>query len=75
VPVLYGVRPGPPGLGPGIPMGFPPDGLAGCANTGAQNPSAAAIATPVNRCFISLILSVGIPDTITGNFRAIILRD
>ena len=51
-PVVYGVKPGPPGFGPGIPIGFPPDGLAGCADAGAQNASAATIATPVMRCFI-----------------------
>jgi hypothetical protein len=54
--VLYGVRPGPPGLGPGIPIEFPPEGLAGCAHTGAEKASAATTATPVRRCFIVLIL-------------------
>jgi hypothetical protein len=50
--VVYGVKPGPPGFGPGIPIAFPPDGLAGCADTGTQNASAATSATPVMRCFI-----------------------
>jgi hypothetical protein len=50
--VLYGVRPGPPGFGPGRPTAFPPDGLAGCAPTGAENASAATTATPFKRCFV-----------------------
>jgi hypothetical protein len=50
-PVLYGIRPGPPGLGPGIPIEFPPDGLAGCAQAGAESASAAITATPLKRCF------------------------
>jgi hypothetical protein len=58
-PELYGVRPGPPGFGPGVPMELPPDGLAGCAQTGAENASAAITATPVKRCFISAILPLG----------------
>jgi hypothetical protein len=40
-------------------MELPPDGLAGCAQTGAQNASAATTATPVKRCFMSAILSLG----------------
>jgi hypothetical protein len=51
-PVLSGVRPGPPGLGPGTPTAFPPDGLAGCAQTGAESASAAITATPPKRCFV-----------------------
>jgi hypothetical protein len=51
-PVVYGVRPGPPGLGPGIPIEFPPDGLAGCAQAGAESASAAITATPLKRCFV-----------------------
>ena len=47
-PVLYGVSPGPPGFGPGVPMELPPDGLV-CAQTGTENASAAATATPVKR--------------------------
>jgi hypothetical protein len=46
-PVLYGVSPGPPGFGPGVPIELPPDGLACCAHTGAENASAATTATPV----------------------------
>ena len=46
-PVLYGVSPGPPGFGPGVPIELPPDGLACCAQTGAENASAATTATPV----------------------------
>ena len=58
-PELYGVSPGPPGFGPGVPTALPPDGLAGCADTGAENASAATIATPVKRRFISAILPLG----------------
>jgi hypothetical protein len=69
---LYGVKPGPPGLGPGIPIEFPPDGLTGCAPMGAENASAATTATPVRRCFIfrsSLwLLGMTLPD----DFRALI---
>lgn len=51
-PPLYGVRlPPPPGFGPGIPIPFPPDELAGCAQTGADKASAASTATPFKRCF------------------------
>ena len=39
-------------LGPGIPIEFPPDGLAGCAQAGAESASAAITATPPKRCFI-----------------------
>ena len=46
-PELYGVSPGPPGFGPGVPMELPPDGF--CAQTGADNASAATTATPVKR--------------------------
>jgi hypothetical protein len=35
-----------------MPIELPPDGLAGCAHTGAAIASAAAIAAPVKRCFI-----------------------
>lgn len=56
---LYGVNPGPPGLGPGMPIGFPPEGLAGCAPTGAENASAAITATPVKRCFMLILLHNG----------------
>ena len=59
-PELYGVRPGPPGFGPGVPTELPPDGLAVCAQTGPENASAATTATPVKRCFMSLILVVRI---------------
>jgi hypothetical protein len=51
-PVLYGVSPGPPGLGPGTPTAFPPDGLAACAQAGAESASAAITATPPKRCFV-----------------------
>jgi hypothetical protein len=51
-PVLYGVRPGPPGFGPGKPTAFPPDGLVGCAPTAADNAIAAIAAMPVKRYFI-----------------------
>src|ERR1700748_3795525 len=54
-PELYGVSPGPPGFGPGVPIELPPDGLACCAQADAENASAAATATPVKRCFISAI--------------------
>jgi len=47
-PVVYGVSPGPPGFGPGMPIGFPPDGLAGCAQTGAANAGAGITATPAD---------------------------
>jgi hypothetical protein len=46
-PELYGVSPGPPGFGPGVPMELPPVGL--CAQTGAENASAATTATPVKK--------------------------
>jgi hypothetical protein len=48
-PVLYGVSPGPPGFGPGVAMELPPDGLAVCAQAGAENASAATTATPVKK--------------------------
>jgi hypothetical protein len=48
-PELYGVSPGPPGFGPGVPMELPPEGLACCAQTGAENASAATTATPAKR--------------------------
>jgi hypothetical protein len=48
-PELYGVSPGPPGFGPGVPMELPPDGLGVCAQTGAENASAATTATPVKK--------------------------
>jgi len=51
-PELYGVNPGPPGFGPGIPIELPPDGLVGWAQAGAENASAATTATPVKRCFM-----------------------
>lgn len=60
-PELYGVSPGPPGLGPGIPIAFPPDGLAGCAHAGAKMASAAATATPPKRCFMRSILCLILP--------------
>ena len=61
-PELYGVSPGPPGFGPGAPMALPPDGLAGCAQTGAENASAATIATPVSKCFMLLsFVKGGVP--------------
>lgn len=50
-PPLYGVMPGPPGFGPGVPIEFPPLGF--CAHTGAAIASAAATATPVKRCFMA----------------------
>jgi hypothetical protein len=34
------------------PTAFPPDGLAGCAQTGAESASAAITATPPKRCFV-----------------------
>src|SRR6202040_2315494 len=61
-PELYGVSPGPPGFGPGVPIELPPDGLACCAQTGAENASAATTATPVKRCFISRVLSLSLRD-------------
>ena len=51
-PEPYGVSPGPPGFGPGTPIALPPDGLTGCAQTGAENASAATTATPVISCFM-----------------------
>src|SRR5215469_6836993 len=39
-----------------MPIALPPAGLAGCAQTGAANASAATTATPVRRCFMVLIL-------------------
>ena len=60
-PELYGVSPGPPGFGPGVPMELPPDGLVCCAQTGAENASAATTATPVKKLwFMSVILSLGL---------------
>jgi hypothetical protein len=35
-----------------MPIEFPPDGLAGCADTGAEIASAATTAALVKRCFI-----------------------
>ena len=58
-PELYGVNPGPPGFGPGIPIAFPPEGLTGCAPTGPENASAATTATPVKRCFMLILLHNG----------------
>jgi hypothetical protein len=68
--VLYGVRPGPPGLGPGIPIEFPPDGLACCAPTGAENASAATTATPVRKCFMLDPLCGGIRNESVKDFNA-----
>jgi len=68
-PELYGVSPGPPGFGPGTPKALPPDGLAGCAQTGAENASAATTATPVMRCFISAILPLGPQLDMVERFR------
>jgi hypothetical protein len=34
------------------PAGIRPDGLAGCAQTGAESASAAITATPLKRCFV-----------------------
>jgi hypothetical protein len=65
-PELYGVSPGPPGFGPGMPIELPPDGLVVCAQTGAENASTAAIATPVKRCFMSEILSLGLQLDMVG---------
>ena len=50
--------PGPPGgLTPGpVPVAAPAPGPVRCAQTGAANASAATIATPVKRCFMTLIL-------------------
>src|SRR5438128_2184445 len=42
-----------------MPIALPPDGLAGCAQTGAENASAATTATLVKRYFMSAILSLG----------------
>jgi hypothetical protein len=44
-------------LGPGIPIAFPPDGLAGCAQTGAEKASTAATATPFTRSFMFMDLA------------------
>ena len=60
-PVVYGVSPGPPGFGPGMPIGFPPDGLAGCAQTGAANASAAIAATPVHTYLMLILLTIEAP--------------
>ena len=45
-----GVTPGP------VPVAAPAPGPVRCAQTGAANASAATIATPVKRCFMTLIL-------------------
>jgi hypothetical protein len=45
-----GVTPGP------VPVVAPAPGPVRCAQTGAANASAATIATPVKRCFMTLIL-------------------
>ena len=66
-PVLYGVNPGPPGFGPGMPIGFPPDGLAGCAQTGAANASAAITATPVHTYLMLILLTIEAPMSIYAN--------
>src|SRR5436305_10039331 len=50
VPVLYGVRTGPPGPEPGAPTEFAPDEFAGYAQTGRESASAATTATPFKRC-------------------------
>jgi hypothetical protein len=50
--------PGPPGgltAGP-VPVGAVAPGPVRCAQTGAANASAATIATPLKRCFMTLIL-------------------
>jgi hypothetical protein len=50
--------PGPPGgltAGP-VPVGAVAPGPSRCAQTGAANASAATIATPLKRCFMTLIL-------------------
>jgi hypothetical protein len=50
--------PGPPGgltAGP-VPVAAPGPGPSRCAQTGAANASAATIATPLKRCFMTLIL-------------------
>lgn len=56
-PVVYGVSPGPPGLGPGRPKALPP-GLVDWAQVGAETASAATIAMPVRRCFMLSILGL-----------------
>ena len=60
-PVVYGVSPGPPGFGPGMPTGLPP-GLVGCAQVGAERARAATIPTPVRRCFMLLIPRVDVSE-------------
>jgi hypothetical protein len=52
---VYGVSPGPPGLGPGTPTAFPP-GLYCCAQAGVEKARAAHTATPVRSRFIAVIL-------------------
>src|SRR5215469_16371883 len=37
-----------------MPIGFPPDGLAGCVQAGTEKASAATTATPVTRCFMGV---------------------
>src|SRR5215831_7002621 len=37
-----------------MPIGFPPDGLAGCVQAGAEKASAATTATLVRRCFMGV---------------------
>ena len=54
---MYGVNPGPPGLGPGIPTAFPPDGLGACAQMGVEKASTAATATPFTRSFMVMDLA------------------
>jgi len=63
-PLLYGVNPGPPGFGPGTPIAFPPDGLAGCAPSGADNAKAAITATPVHKYFMLILLPMKKPTNL-----------
>jgi hypothetical protein len=51
-PELYGVNPGPPGFGPGVPTELPPGLVAGCAQAGAEIATAAISAAPDRRCFM-----------------------
>jgi len=47
-----------------MPIGFPPDGLAGCARAGAEKASAAITATPVKRHLMLILLAVETPTSL-----------
>ena len=58
---LYGVRPGPPALGPGIPMLFPPDGLGIGAGGGIAPIGGAPACRRASSAWLSCAV-VSVPD-------------